>query len=90
MIANYQLGWWRKTVCRSVCRRDVFTVHLAERPLDAGSARNSEAARWECPAAQLPCEAAPFAALAPCGHILSERAIKQASVVCCLRFPSSA
>ncbi len=59
-------------------------MHLAERPAAAGeeAAQRDGAAdagsRFECPATQLPCERAPFAALPDCGHALSERAIRQA------------
>lgn len=63
-----------------LCRRDIFTVHLAERPGEAAAAMQSSAdagSRWECPVTQLPCERAPVSALPACGHVLSERAIRQ-------------
>lgn len=43
----------------------------------SGGAISSSSSLFECPATQLPCEKAPFAALPVCGHVLSDRAIRQ-------------
>lgn len=68
-------------------RRDVFAVQLSERcrttegsnsnGVTSTETRVESDSRFECPLTQLPCEKAPMAAIATCGHVLSARAIKQ-------------
>lgn len=65
--------------------RDIFTVRLTRRPEHeaatqssvSGGAVSISSSLFECPVTQLPCEKAPFAALPECGHVLSDRAIRQ-------------
>jgi Rtf2 RING-finger len=66
-------------------RRDIFTVQLTRRSDQEaatqssvdGGAISSSSSIFECPVTQLPCEKAPFGALPECGHVLSDRAIRQ-------------
>lgn len=64
--------------------RDVYTVHLAEQHDQDGdqpTAADAEAAeRFICPVTHLHSTRYPFVALSTCGHVFSDRAVKQ---VCC-------
>lgn len=56
--------------------RDVFAVTLCPDPEEDADAASSTAPH-RCPVTDLPCTTGAFCALAPCGHVVSERALKE-------------
>ena len=65
---------------------DVFTVRL-----DGAAAAGTRGPPHRCPLSGVDCLAAPFAGLATCGHVCSDRAVKEmqaqaACAVCCVEF----
>lgn len=67
--------------------RDVFPLQYSPATLDApavataadGAADPVLPAPYTCPITSLRCDRYPFAALRPCGHVLAERALKEAA-----------
>lgn len=55
--------------------RDVFSVHLEPSSADGSSGEGD--APHRCPVTHVSCLVAPFSALVPCGHVLSDRALKE-------------
>ncbi|KAL3131040.1 hypothetical protein ABBQ38_000358 [Trebouxia sp. C0009 RCD-2024] len=67
--------------------RDVFTVHLTEHADLVGQQPTTTDAevveRFICPVTQLHSTRYPFVAIASCGHVFSDRAVKQMTDCCC-------
>ena len=65
--------------------RDIFTVHLTEhqdkQTAKRPTATDAEAAeRFVCPVTHLHTTRYPFVAISSCGHVFSDRAIKQVTL----------
>lgn len=66
-------------------KKDIFTVHLLadSGPAAAMSKQAAEPAIYECPLQHVRCDMQQFSALSSCGHIFSDRALKQVTDACC-------
>ena len=71
--------------CWSLFFRDIFTVQLTEQS-EGGTAEQQPTAadaegmeRFVCPVTHLHSTRYPFVAISSCGHVVSERAVKQVS-----------
>lgn len=76
---QYQAKHSYLILCCLLCR-DIFTVHLLadSGPAAAMSKQAAEPAIYECPLQHVRCDMQQFSALSSCGHIFSDRALKQA------------
>ena len=82
-IATSVTTFWPKSVL--MCR-DTFPVYLTETTDGAAAqqptrADDEAAERFVCPVTLLPATRYPFVAISSCGHVFSDRAMKQVCMI---------